>query len=472
MSEGIIITDKNGEILSCNQAAKQMLGLMPTDAMTKEMLSAHLRRINLEKCYEEILMMGRDTVAKTVSVTEPEIANLSCVFSRLLDKTDAFIGLLILIRNVTKEHEAEKAKSDFLASISHELRTPLTAMGEFISIILDEIPGKLNKKQKEYLTVISDNIDRMTRIVARLLDMANIETKKIELRREIVNIGDLINNVATFFKSKAEGKHILLETSVGAISPNLYIDKDTIIQVLVNLIDNAIKFTDYWGKIELGLREKGNEVEVWVKDSGIGMSQENMDIIFDKFRQVDQSFGPGAKGVGLGLAICKDLVEMHKGKIRVESEQGKGSTFTFTLPKHSEEMLLKEYLIDAVNTAHAEHRPLSFLVVDISNYWDLESKRGVSEAQKILKDVGWALKAAVRSHDMVTVYKRKKALAVLFNTDKKNAVEVEKRVRENITSSHFEWEARDPKPNIVLRMVTYPDEAVSARELLAKGGGE
>ncbi|MFH1996095.1 MAG: ATP-binding protein [Candidatus Omnitrophota bacterium] len=472
MTEALIVTDKNGEVVIFNKTARQLLGVSDEEPVTKAFLEGIIKKIGLEKAYEESLIMHRDEITKNLVLEEPERIDLLCNLQAIKDKEGAFSGTLTLIRNITKEHQAEKAKSSFVASISHELRTPLTAMGEFISIILDGIPGKLNPKQREYLTVISDNIDRMTRIVARLLDMANIETKKIELKREIANIGDLVNSVATFFRSKAEGKHILLNTTFEGVLPNLYLDKDTIIQVLVNLIDNAIKFTDYWGKIQLGIIEKDGEVEISVSDSGIGITEENQKIIFDKFRQVDQSFGPGAKGVGLGLSICRDLVEMHKGRMWVASEQGKGSVFRFTLPKHSEEMLLKEYLIDAVNTARTDHKPLSFLVLDIDNYWDVETKLGNPIAQKVLKDIGWALKGAVRTHDMVAVYKRKKAIAVLSNMNKKAATEVERRVRSSIDTSNFEWRGREPKPNIVMRMITYPDDAASAREILSKTGGE
>jgi len=472
MTEGVILIQANGEIAVCDQTARQLCGLGDSDRATKELLERSFVKMGLDKAYEEVLITKKESVETTVTVTEPQSAKIACIVNSLKGPGDAYLGTLIILRNITKEYEVEKAKSEFVATVSHELRTPLTAMAEFISIILDGIPGKLNPKQREYLMVISDNIDRMTRIVARLLDMANIETKKTELKREIVNIGDLINNVITFFKSKAETKNILLKATFSGVMPSLYIDKDTIIQVLVNLIDNAIKFTDFWGKIEVGIVESEEEVKISVADSGMGVSPDHIKIIFDKFRQVDQSYGPGAKGVGLGLAICKDLVEMHKGKMWVESELKKGSTFFFTLPKFSEEMLIKEYLIDAVAFARTEHKPLSFLVLDIENYWDLENSFGQSDAQKILKDAGGALKAALRAHDKVVIYKRRKAVAVLTSADKTAASMIEKRVKESIETCNFDWRAREPRPKMIYKLATYPDDATTAKELLDKTGGE
>lgn len=228
----------------------------------------------------------------------------------------------------------ETIKTEFIATVSHELRTPLTTMKEFVAILLDEIPGKINKEQKEYLSIVKSNIDRLARIIENLLDISQIEAQKMRLTMTWVNIVDLAENALNILKSKADAKHIELRTSFPAVIPEVYVDAEKIIQVFTNLMENAVKFTPENGKITFAIVDKGKAVECSVADTGTGIAPENIGRVFDRFQQFNRTPGPGAQGTGLGLAITKEFIKMHGGRIWVESGPGKeGSKFTLTIPK-------------------------------------------------------------------------------------------------------------------------------------------
>ena len=234
-----------------------------------------------------------------------------------------------------KLQELDQLKSDFVSTVSHELRTPLATMKEFASIIADEIPGKLNDEQKEYVSIIKGNIDRLTRLINDLLDISKIESGKMELKKRLVNIIELTEDVVLILRPKSDGKNISLKTSFQKPMPQIYIDPDKIIQVFTNLIGNAIKFTPNNGEIVVELIDKPEEVECRVTDTGAGILPENLENVFKRFQQFNREAGAGAKGTGLGLAITKELVNAHNGEVWVESQPGKGTKFAFTLPKHT-----------------------------------------------------------------------------------------------------------------------------------------
>jgi signal transduction histidine kinase len=229
--------------------------------------------------------------------------------------------------------ELDRMKSYFVSNVSHELRTPLTAIEGLTDNMLDGLTGPLNEKQARYITGIKESTDRLARLIDDLLDLSVIEAGRVELKPESFSLANLIHEVSDTLRPVAEEKVIKLE--FGPADGNLaaWADRDKVTQVLTNLIGNAIKFTSPGGKITLSAQRKG---EAWlqasVTDTGKGISPEEAGRIFDEFYQIRQPDEHKARGVGLGLAISKRLVEMHGGKIWVESEVGKGSTFSFMVP--------------------------------------------------------------------------------------------------------------------------------------------
>ena len=234
--------------------------------------------------------------------------------------------------DISERKEIENLKSEFISTISHELRTPLSIIKEGISLVLDKIPGDINKEQFDILTTAKDNVNRLAKIINDLLDISKIEARKVELEKESIEVSSLIQEVVTVFKRSVEDKGLILKTEYPQEPIKVFLDVDKIIQVFANLVDNALKFTKQ-GYIKISIKNKESEVECAVSDTGIGISKDSLGKVFDKFQQIGRIPGPGIKGTGLGLSIAKEIVEMHGGRIWVESELEKGTKFIFTIPK-------------------------------------------------------------------------------------------------------------------------------------------
>ena len=241
--------------------------------------------------------------------------------------------------------EADAAKSSFLSTVSHELRTPLTSVLGFAKIIRRRLIDRLfplipeeDRKIQQTKTQVLENLDvvvsegeRLTKLIDDVLDLAKIEAGKFTWNMETVAISDVLDRALTATASLFEAKKLNLVRDFDSELPSLSGDRDRLIQVVINLISNAVKFTDT-GSIRCAARQEGNNIIVSVTDSGIGISAADQPKVFEKFKQVGDTLTDKPKGTGLGLPICKDIVEHHGGRIWVESSPGQGSTFSFSLP--------------------------------------------------------------------------------------------------------------------------------------------
>jgi signal transduction histidine kinase/CheY-like chemotaxis protein len=226
---------------------------------------------------------------------------------------------------------ATELKSQFLASMSHELRTPLTAIMGFSDLLSAETAGPLTEKQKRYSQHILDSGRHLLGLINDVLDMSKIEAGHLVLQFQTLRVADVVNEVLTSIGPLASAKLLSVETSVPA-DLRVYADRLRVRQILVNLLSNALKFTGSGGRIRVDARFDGDFAEVSVTDTGLGILPEEQASIFDEFRQVGETTKGVREGAGLGLAITKRLVEHHAGRIWVQSQLGKGSRFTFTLP--------------------------------------------------------------------------------------------------------------------------------------------
>lgn len=240
--------------------------------------------------------------------------------------------VLIVVEDITERKRLEKMKDEFVNTVSHELRTPLSIMREGISQILEGMHGKVNPKQRHFLVVSLNGIDRITRIVNNLLDLSKIESGRIELKIEPVDFTEIVKSVGSVLKSVAEIKKLKIKYNFAQPKIEIPADKDRITEVFLNLINNAIKFTDK-GYIQVNVVDKGDCVESSIVDTGIGIAEEDAPKLFTKFEQFGRPAVVIEKGIGLGLVICKGIVELHGGKIWVSSQLGKGTTITFTIPR-------------------------------------------------------------------------------------------------------------------------------------------
>ena len=238
-----------------------------------------------------------------------------------------------LADNVKRLREMDQLKTSFLSTVSHELRTPVAIMREGVSLCLDGVAGELTDTQSELLGDVLDNSDRLLRLITDLLDISKIEAGKVRLHRRMVDVCDVIQKTVRMSELHAKDKQIKLHTDLPDASLEVYVDGDKITQIISNLLNNSIRFTPEQGDIYIGMTEKEDYLECYVRDTGIGISEENLPKLFAKFEQFGRTEGPGYKGTGLGLAIVKGLIEKHKGEVWAESTLGEGTTIYFTLKK-------------------------------------------------------------------------------------------------------------------------------------------
>jgi len=341
--DAIISTDVEDRILTWNHGAEVIFGYSKEETVGQSLtilLPSH-RAGELEEIRDKVRLTG---VIRNLEVRRIRkdgiIIEASLAVSPIRDKDDNVIGFLHLARDVTEKKryeqrlkELDKMKSAFVSNVSHELRTPLTAIKASADNMLDRLIGDLNGKQVGYLTRIKSNSDRLARLINDLLDLSTIEAGKIDLRPTKLSLVTLVKEAAESLRPVATEK--LINLTVMSADPGViaWADRDKVIQVLMNLIGNALKFTPARGKVTIAVAKNSAAwMQISVTDTGPGIPAEEVNKVFGRFYQIGQAGTQKTQGTGLGLAISKALVEMHGGKIWVESEAGKGSTFSFTLP--------------------------------------------------------------------------------------------------------------------------------------------
>jgi len=329
----VFIQDKDLTIIKANKIFADTLKMKQEDVIGRKCYELlHDRDKPFDNC--PFKKTRKDKKPHTEEVDDPHIGiPLLVTTSPMFDEDGEFIGSVHIAKDITEQKKAEKLKDEFVSTVSHELRTPLSITKEGVSLVLDEIPGKINDKQKNVLKMSRDNMDRLARIIDDLLDVSKIEAGKIELKKAAIDMHKTIKDVYDNWKLESNKKHQKLECILPEPPVSVNADSDRMIEVLDNLISNAIKYTPDKGKIKIELKDNKEKVEISISDTGTGISDEDLPKVFDKFQQFGRTAGPGAKGTGLGLAIAKNLVEMHNGKLAVESMLKKGTKFIISLPK-------------------------------------------------------------------------------------------------------------------------------------------
>jgi signal transduction histidine kinase/DNA-binding response OmpR family regulator len=256
--------------------------------------------------------------------------------TRNRELTDALAENVRLYRELEeKSHQLEQAsqhKSEFLANMSHELRTPLNAIIGFSEVLLERMFGELNPRQAEYLQDILDSGRHLLDLINDILDIAKVEAGRMELMLERFSLADVLDNGLTMVRERASRHGIALELEVDSAIDVVDADERKIKEVILNLLSNAVKFTPDGGRIEVAARRVGQEAQIAVRDTGVGITSEDLEHVFDEFQQVGSTTTKPHEGTGLGLTLAKKFVELHGGRIWAESQVGVGSTFTFTLP--------------------------------------------------------------------------------------------------------------------------------------------
>ena len=391
---------------------------------------------------------------------------------KVLEERQRFVRLKDFADKLEKANQElrkiDAMKSEFVSVASHELRTPLAAIKNSVQLMLSGKTGEINENQVKFLSMAERNINRLTNILNDLLNLSKIESGKIELKFEDIELKGLIELTASSLRIQADGKSIQIEVEVPEQLPAVYGDPEKIEQILTNIIGNSIKFTAEGGKILITAKLLSPEKEggprhtvaVYVKDTGIGIPPEHLEPIFEKFHQVEGSLHRSVSGTGLGLAITKGLVEAHQGKIWVESEVGKGSTFTFTLPisegerrePHFRFILDKEF-----QRAQENDTPLTLFLIKV-----LDEGREVKEA--LLDQLEEKIKQCLcRKADILLRREKEKILAALCEANLTGAQVIRQRIEEDVQKHPSEGQGAPVL--IKVGTATYPEEALSKAEL-------
>jgi signal transduction histidine kinase len=231
--------------------------------------------------------------------------------------------------------EASRAKSAFLANMSHELRTPLNAIIGFSDVLLEHMFGEMTAKQESYIKNIHSSGKHLLSLINDILDLSKIEAGRMELDLSKVHIPSALQNAMMLVGERARRHAIALSCNIDPQIGDVAADERKFKQIMLNLLSNAVKFTSDGGRVDVDARLLNGHLEVSIRDTGVGIAENDQTAVFDKFRQVGRHYSAKQEGTGLGLALTRRFVELHGGTIRLESEPGKGSIFTFTIPVRS-----------------------------------------------------------------------------------------------------------------------------------------
>lgn len=329
MVEGVLAFDVSGRLLLMNKTAEDMLGITFQEAGNRFFLEI-LRNHQLADLLKKGLSDGaRQVIETTLSPADPEYYRI--YITPIIGKEDISQGVIVVLRNVTEVRRLEQVRSDFVANVSHELRTPLTSIKGYVETLMDGAVEDTATAQK-FLSIINSEADRLNRLISDLLYLSRLETGWVELAKKWINSRQLVDSVAELLEKAAEEKNITLESVIEPGAANIYGNPGMLEQVLINLLENAIKYSYDGGvvKVEIAPYEQGSAIKVI--DNGMGIPAESLSRIFERFYRVDKGRSRKAGGTGLGLSIVKHIVERHRGQVRVESEEDKGTTFTIILP--------------------------------------------------------------------------------------------------------------------------------------------
>lgn len=340
IADGVFTVDKDLRIISFNKAAEVITGWKAEQVIglpCGEVLHGHTKTgtnlcstssCPLARCVQEGVVVTN--YEEKIQRREGKEIDISTSCAALRDDKGEVIGAVSVIRDITRLKEVEEMKSNFVSMVSHELRSPLTSIRGFATTLLRGV--KFDKpSQQKFLKVIESEAERLTRLVQELLNISRIEEGRYRVEKKPFPIKPLIDDIIAINKGRSKAHH--LKVRLPKHLGEAYGDEDKIEEVLSNLADNAIRYSPQGGKVEIEVKEDKKKFTFSVSDEGVGISQEHLEKIFERFHRVDSKVTRETGGTGLGLSISKYIVEAHGGRIWAESEAGKGSRFLFTLPK-------------------------------------------------------------------------------------------------------------------------------------------
>lgn len=328
MAESIIMVDENSCILSINSATEKIFKISQGYSLGRPFLEV-IRNTDMAEIITAVLQKNI-FISKELSLIWPVNGIFQINASPIFEK-NAVTGCLLVIHDITEIRKLETIRRDFVANVSHELKTPLTSIKGFVETLLE---GALDDREnnREFLRIIQDHVNRLDNLVNDLLKLSYLEAKEVVLEKHDCNIRELCDEILSGFGSQLGNKGIGVKNEIPD-SLAAKADRGKLEQVLINLIDNAIKFNKDKGFVRIYAQALPDEIKIIVEDSGAGIPAKDIPRIFERFYRVDKARSRQLGGTGLGLSIVKHIVELHGGMVGVESTEGLGSKFWFTLPK-------------------------------------------------------------------------------------------------------------------------------------------
>jgi two-component system phosphate regulon sensor histidine kinase PhoR len=324
MADGIIMADIEGNVILANRATEILLGIKNENMIAKPLIEA-VRDYELNDILKLCLKTGEEQATQFESSTSNRF--LRAIAIPITD--DGQSGALVVLQDLTELRGLQTMRRELVGNISHEFRTPLAGIKAMVETLRD---GAVDDRDaaKDFLARIEVEVDRLTQMVAELTELSRIETGRAELKLKPVNLNLLIEEAITQLKPQAERQNLSFQKELAADLPVVQADEERIRQVIINLIHNAIKFNRPMGSVRAATKALEDSLIVGISDTGTGIAKDDLPRIFERFYKSDRS--RVGQGAGMGLAIAKHIVEAHGGEIRAQSEEGKGSTFSFTLP--------------------------------------------------------------------------------------------------------------------------------------------
>ena len=472
IGDALIAVNQEGRIMMINHAAQKMFGFDPNEVIGRSLFEIAPSEdekgssIPFDQRTMSLAISQKTTMHRTAYYFRGDNTKFTAaVTASPIIVEGKTIGAIEILRDITKEKEVDRMKTDFISTVSHEIRTPLTTIREGVSQVLDGILGETTQKQKEVFSIVLEDADRLKRIIDNLLDISKIEAGMVDLKREFTDIAGLIQGTTASFSLRAKEKGLKINTLLPNQKIKSFIDKDRIIQVFTNLIGNALKFTRT-GEINISLIDKEKEIECSVSDTGGGIAKEDLPRVFSKFQQFGRTYGPGEKGTGLGLSITKGIIELHKGKIRVTSELDQGSKFTFTLPKYTTPELLKECLGAGLKRMTKEDNALSLFVFKIKGFSVILQKTSQEEARRVLEELEMLVKSKTRRETDIVLENDQTILMLLIGIKKEAAEIILARIREGF-ENYFSKKGWGKEVKIGYETASFPEDGKTADELIA-----
>jgi two-component system phosphate regulon sensor histidine kinase PhoR len=327
----VLVTDRYNELMLSNDAAQRLFEMENTqDRPVAEILR-----------WQELVELIEETANRKVKVPrrvvelpyqeeggDPKVFRI--ILSSIADHTNQILGVVTIIQDATKDREIDRMKSEFVANVSHELKTPLSSIKAYTEMLLDG-EAQDEESRKEFCTIIESETDRLSSMIDNLLDLSRLEAGVIEMNMERVNLITMLKSIEDTMRPTATKKRIELKTDISQYIVPVLGDAGQLNRVFVNLVSNAIKYTKEGGRVDIKARLEGDLIRVDVRDSGLGIPEESLSKIFEKFYRVKEN-QTAAKGTGMGLAMVKRILEIHNAEIKVNSKVAEGSCFSVFIP--------------------------------------------------------------------------------------------------------------------------------------------